>query len=43
MWSADWGFEVSRSGPLIGVFEVSRSGPLIGVLRCHGLVRRLGF
>ena len=27
------GFELSRSGPLIGLgFEVSRSGPLIGVL-----------
>ena len=38
VWSADWGFEVSRCRPLIGGFEVSRSGPLIGVLRCHGLV-----
>ena len=31
MWSADWGVEVSRSGPEIGV------------LMFHGLVRRLGF
>ena len=40
MSSADWGFEVSRCGPLIGGFEESRSGPsrsgpLIGVLGCH--------